>query len=333
MLGDRQLQTNFQRPVTEFIRPDFATVEMGWTVEKALAAIRAHGLGDRIVYFYVVDADGRLRGVLPARRLLTEPLERGIDDIMIARVVAVPATAMLLDACEFFVLYKFYALPVVDAERRILGVVDMSLFTEQVLNIEEKEEGGDDIFQSLGFHIEELRNATPLKAFRFRFPWLLATIVTGSLCAMLTGAFARTLQERIVLAFFMTMVLGLGESVSAQSMAVTLQALHSMKPSFRWLWSALKKELLTSALLGGGCAVVVGLLVAVWQRDARAAIAIGISIMGAMVTACLIGLLVPSLLRMLKLDPKIASGPLTLATADVTTLAWYFGTATLVLAR
>ncbi len=170
MLGDRQLQTNFQRPVTEFMRSDFATVQVDWTVDRALAAIRAHGLGDRIVYFYVTETGGKLRGVLPARRLLTEPLERRIDEIMIARVVAVPATALLLDACEFFVLYKFYALPVVDAERRVLGVVDMSLFTEQVLNMEEKDESGDDIFQSLGFHIEELHNATAFKAFRFRFP-------------------------------------------------------------------------------------------------------------------------------------------------------------------
>ena len=333
MLGDPQLQTNFQRPVAEFMREDFATVDAASTVENALAAIRAHGLGDRIIYFYVTDADGKLRGVLPARRLLTEPLERRIDEIMISRVVAVPAAATLLDACEFFVLYKFYALPVIDAQRRMLGVVDVSLFTEQVLNIEEKDEaGGDDIFQSLGIHIEELRNATPLKAFRFRFPWLLATILTGSLCAVLTEAFAHTLEQRIVLAFFMTMVLGLGESVSAQSMAVTLQALHAIKPDFRWLANAVRRELLTSAMLGAGCAIIVGVLVAIWQRDIPAAAAIALSILGAMFTASLIGLLVPALLRMVKLDPKIASGPLTLATADVATLAWYFGTATLVLA-
>jgi magnesium transporter len=333
MLGDSQLQTNFRRPVTEFMRADFATVEAGWTVDRALTAIRAHGLGDRIIYFYVTDPDGKLRGVLPARRLLTEPLERRIDEIMISRVVAVPATALLLDACEFFVLYKFYALPVVDAERRILGIVDMSLFTEQVLNMEEKDESADDIFQSLGFHIEELRNATAFKSFRFRFPWLLATILTGSLCAILTQAFAATLEQRIVLAFFMTMVLGLGESVSAQTMAVTLQSLHAIKPDFRWLANALKKELLASAMLGAACATVVGVLVAIWQRDVAAAGAIAFSIVGAMITACLIGLIVPSLLRMMKLDPKIASGPLTLATADVSTLAWYFGTASLVLSR
>ncbi len=330
MLGTRQFQTNFQRPVGEFLRADFATVEADWTVQKALDEIRARGLGDRIIYFYVVDDHGALKGVLPTRRLLTEPLDRPIREIMIARVIAIPETATLLDACDFFVLYKFYALPVVDSQRRIKGVIDVSLFTEEVLNVEEKDEG-DDIFQSLGFHVEALRNANPTKAFRFRIPWLMATIASGTLCALITGFFAETLEQRIVLAFFLTLVLGLGESVSAQSMAVTLQALHSMRPSWGWLLKSFGKEFLTAALLGVTCAVVVAAIVAGWQRDFPAAGAVGMSICGAMITASLLGLMVPTALRAAKLDPKIASGPLTLALADICTLGWYFGVATLLL--
>ena len=333
MLDHRDLQTNFQRPVRDFLVEDFATVEAEWTISRALDEIRARGLGDRIVYFYVVDAEKKLRGVLPTRRLLTEPLDRPIAEIMIKRVVAVPETATLLDACEFFVLYKFYALPVVDAERHVIGVIDVGLFTEQVLSVEQKEEGSDDIFQTLGFHVGELRNATPAKAFRFRFPWLLATVGTGLLCAILVGAYARTLEQRIVLAFFMTLVLGLGESVGAQSMAVTLQAIHTMKPNLRWFLLALKRELATAAMLGGGCAVVAGAIIAAWQRDVPAAIAIAASILGAMLTACLLGLVVPTAVRALRLDPKIASGPVTLALADVCTLLWYFGIASLLLTR
>jgi magnesium transporter len=333
MLDHRDLQTNFQRPVRDFLGEDFATVEVDWTISRALAEIRARGLGDRIIYFYVVDAEWKLLGVLPTRRLLTEPLDRPISEIMIKRVVAVPETATLLDACEFFVLYKFYALPVVDAGRRIVGVIDVGLFTEQVLSVEQKEEGSDDIFQTLGFHVEELRNATPTKAFRYRFPWLLATVGTGLLCAVLAGAYAHTLEQRIVLAFFMTLVLGLGESVGAQSMAVTLQAIHTMKPNLRWFLLALKRELATAAMLGGGCAVVAGAIIAAWQRDIPAAIAIAASILCAMLTACLLGLIVPSALRAFRLDPKIASGPVTLAAADVCTLLWYFGIASLLLTR
>lgn len=330
MLGNPKLQTNFRRPVTEFLRADFARVDADATVEQALADIRTRGLGVGIVYFYVTDADGRLLGVLPTRRLLTESLDRAVRDVMLPRVVAVPATATLLDACEFFVLYKFYALPVVDAERRILGVVDVGIFTEEVLNMDESQ-GDNDIFQTLGFHVEELRNATAGKAFRFRFPWLLATVTSGTLCAVLTGAFAETLEQRIALAFFMTLVLGLGESVGTQSMAVTLQSLHSVRPDLRWLLASLRKEFLTATLLGAACGALVSVIVWSWQREILTAVSIGGSIFAVMITASLLGLIVPSTLRMLKLDPKIASGPLTLATVDLCTLAWYFGTASLLL--
>jgi magnesium transporter len=330
MLADPKLRPNFQRAVTDFTRTDFATVDADSTVEHALAEIRTRGLGVGIVYFYVTDADGKLLGVLPTRRLLTEPLERQVREVMLPRVVAVPATATLLDACEFFVLYKFYALPVVDAERRMIGVIDIGIFTEEVLNLEDTEPGSD-IFQTIGFHVEELRNAATGKAFRFRFPWLLATITVGSLCAVLTGAFAETLEQRIVLAFFMTLVLGLGESVGTQSMAVTLQALQSTRPTFGWLLAALRKELLTAALLGAGCGAIVFIIVYGWHRELLPAVSISVSILGAMITASLLGLGVPSVLRMLKLDPKVASGPLTLAVVDFCTLAWYFGTASLLL--
>jgi magnesium transporter len=332
MLSGQRLQTNFQRPIREFARADFSTVDVEWTVGRALSEIRNKGVGEGIVYFYVTDAEGKLRGVLPTRRLLIESLDRPVREVMISRVVAVPETATLLDACEFFVLYKFYALPVVDTERRVVGIVDVGIFTEEVLNVDEKE-GGDDVFQSLGFHVEELRNATPLKAFRFRIPWLIGTVVTGMLCAVITGFFAKTLEERITLAFFMTLVLGLGESVGAQSMAVTLQAIHSSKPSLRRLIAAVRREIATALMLGGACAGLAGIIIFAWQRDIVAAGMIAASILGAMCTASMLGVIVPTTVRAMRLDPKIASGPITLAAADVCTLAWYFGVATLVVGR
>ncbi|MDD5201490.1 MAG: magnesium transporter, partial [Terrimicrobiaceae bacterium] len=142
-----------------------------------------------------------------------------------------------------------------------------------------------------------------------------------------------TLEQRIALAFFMTLVLGLGESVGAQSMAVTLQALHSVRPTIGWLFAALRRELFAAALLGSGCGAFVFAVVWSWQREAIVAASIAASILGAMITASLLGLGVPAVLRMLKLDPKIASGPLTLAAVDLCTLAWYFGMASVLLPR
>ena len=79
----------------------------------------------RIVYFYVVDDEDRLKGVIPAKSLLLSPPEARVDDIMLRHVIAIPAGATVLDACEFFVLHRFLAFPVVDANRRLLGAIDV----------------------------------------------------------------------------------------------------------------------------------------------------------------------------------------------------------------
>jgi magnesium transporter len=134
-----------------------------------------------------------------------------------------------------------------------------------------------------------------------------------------------------VIAFFLTLVLGLGESVGAQSMAVTIQALRSSRPTLRWYLGTLRRELATSLLLGAACGLVVATIVWCWRGAGWAAVVLGSSILTSLVMACLLGLSVPSLLHALKLDPKIAAGPLTLALADLATLLFYLSIARLLL--
>ena len=219
-------QDHLHQPVLAVARKDAAILREEFTVQQALDAIRQRGIGEKIVYFYVVDAEERLAGVLPTRQLLTAPLERRLSELMIRRVVAIPHTATVLEACEAFVLHRFLAFPVVDDARRIVGVVDVGLLTEEAFDIAEREQT-DALFESIGFRVSQVHDASPLRAFRFRFPWLLATIGSGTLCALLASAYAVTLAKSIVLAFFLALVLGLGESVSIQSMTVTIQALRA----------------------------------------------------------------------------------------------------------
>lgn len=234
---------DFDEPIAAHARKDLPLLQARMSVDEALTQIRREGVGERVIYFYAVDQDRRLVGVLPTRRLLTASLESTLEEIMIRRVVALPATATVLDACEFFVLYKFFAFPVVDAERRVLGVVDVSLFRQEMLEAGERDEAPpaaalrpppDDFFEALGFRLSQIRDASPLRVFRYRFPWLLATVGSGTICAMLAGAFEATLAGSVVIAFFLTMVLGLNESVSMQSMTVTIQALRTTALTRRW---------------------------------------------------------------------------------------------------
>jgi magnesium transporter len=323
-------QAHLHQPVLAVARKDAAVLREDFTVQQALDAIRQRGVGEKIVYFYVVDTADRLAGVLPTRQLLTAPLERRLSELMIRRVVAIPHTATVLEACEAFVMHKFLAFPVVDESRKIVGVVDVGLLTEEAFDIAEREQTSA-LFESIGFRVSQVHDASPLRAFRFRFPWLLATIGSGTLCALLASAYEVTLAKSIVLTFFFTMVLGLAESVSVQSMTVTIQALRTTRPSLGWFVRAFRREAGTAVLLGGACGTVVGLIVWLWRGAALAGIAIGSSILLALCAACFFGLTIPAALHALRLDPKIAAGPVTLAFTDIFTLLFYFSLAALLL--
>lgn len=317
---------HLQQPVRTVARLDVTTLQQDLTIQQALDAIRRRGLGEKIVYFYVVDTQDRLVGVLPTRRLLTAPLDQRLADIMNRRVVAIPQNASVLEACEAFVLHKFLALPVVDEQRRIVGVVDVGLLTQEAFDLAEREHT-DALFESIGFRVSQVRDAAPWRAFRYRFPWLLATVGSGLTCALLASAFQQTLAQSLVLAFFLTLVLGLGESVSMQAMTVTIQAVRALRPTLRWYGAALRREVGTALLLGCACGLLVAGVVWLWRGPTLAVAAIGGGIGLAVGSAGFLGLSVPTLLHALRLDPKIAAGPVTLALADICTLVCYFSLA------
>jgi len=321
---------DWERPIKTVAREDVSTLNQDLTVRQALDTVRQRGVGEKIIYFYVVNSREELTGVVPTRRLLSAALDQTLSSIMVRRVMSIPETATVLEACEAFVLHKFLALPVVDYRRRIVGVVDISLLTDQLFDVAERSRV-DEMFEVLGFHVAQLRDASPVRAFRFRFPWLLATIGSGTLCALLASHYETTLAKAIVLAFFLTLVLGLAESVSVQSMTVTIQALRAMRPTFRWYTRAIFRESGTGVLLGVACGLVVGVIVWLWRGTPLPAVSIGASICGALCAASFFGLSVPTLLHALKLDPKIAAGPMTLAFTDICTLLFYFGIAATVL--
>src|SRR6266436_3920675 len=140
---------DFNAPALKYARKDFPLLEADASVQKALETIRREGIGERVIYFYAVDEGKRLVGVVPTRRLLTASPSTRLREIMVPRVIALPTEATVLEACEFFVLYKLLAFPVVDAERRVIGVVDSDVFMQSVLETGEAEEGvRDDFFEA-----------------------------------------------------------------------------------------------------------------------------------------------------------------------------------------
>ncbi len=309
-------------PVAKHLRTGAATLRPGWTVADALAHLRAEPPAGRIIYFYVTDEAGKLVGVVPTRRLLLSAPDARIDGVMIRGVVAVPAAATVLEACEFFTLHRLLAFPVVDAERKLLGVIDVELYTDELAAEGESPRPPDDVFELIGVHLAAASHS-PAKAFRDRFPWLLCNVGGGLVAAVLGGLFEDVLTWRsAVVALFIPVVLALSESVAMQSVTLTVGRLKASGGG-RALRRGLS-ELATGALLGAACAGLVAASAGLWLRDAKVGgLLFGAIGFGVLVSAG-VGFAVPTLLHRLRLNPHLAAGPVALAVADMLTLVGYF---------
>lgn len=316
--------------IKELMHGDYIAFPEAFTVGQALDHIRYSEVKPRILYFYVVDKDHKLTGVVSTRRLLTAGLKARLAEIADHRVRSIRQEAELMDVMTDFVIHKYLAMPVVDSEKHLVGIIDATSLTENVSDIMELDQM-DEVFEAIGYRVSQITGASPLKAFRLRFPWLLASVAGGLLSAVMTSRFEHVLALALVLSFFLTLILGLGESVSMQSMTVTIQALRHRKPTLQWFTREFMKELGTALLLGLGCGVLVGSVVWLWQKEFAPAVVVGGSLIFTLVTANLVGLIIPSALHALKLDPKIASGPLALTISDLFTITIYFSLANFVL--
>lgn len=314
----------------DHLRSDFPILSSGQTVEEALASLRTQTLAEKIVYFYVVDDENRLQGVVPTRRLLMSPPDAKISQLMVTRLVTLPASATVLDACEFFTLYRFLAFPVVDEDRRLLGIVDVGMFAEGFFDAAEAS-SAEAVFQLIGVHLALARRGSAWARFRDRFPWLLANIGGGIVCALVAGLYEPLLDTVIVLALFIPVVLALAESVSIQSMTITLQGFAGPGVTRKGFAGALGAEFVIAVLLGLAAGTTVGAIAWAWKGQIAVAVAIGSSIALSMVTACLLGVALPTAIHAWGRDPKIAAGPVVLALADVATLLFYFNVAGLLL--
>lgn len=317
---DRRLD----EPALAHAHRDFARIRAGQSVAEALATLQGSDLQSRIVYFYVLDAQDRLCGVLPTRRLLLASPSSRVEEIMDRRVISLPAEATLLDACEFFITHRLLALPIVDSEGKLLGVIDVDRYTDEIRRLDAQHES-DAIFQLIGVHVAAVRQANMGVQFRQRFPWLLCNIGGGLACAAIASLFARVLEQVVLLALFIPVVLSLAEAVSIQSLTLSLQLYQGPRAARSALAGRVARELALGLLLGAASGALVASMAALWSGAVPAALCILASMALAVMAGALLGLIVPWVLLRTQRDPKVASGPLVLALTDAATTTLYLG--------
>ncbi|HUX36686.1 MAG TPA: CBS domain-containing protein [Rectinemataceae bacterium] len=317
--------------VLHHIHRNFTCLDGSLTVRSAVEAVQRQRDESKIHYFYVVDDEGRLEGVMPTRRFLTRNPDSILRDVCIRDLVTIPAEASLAEAAKVFDTHRFLSLPVTDRRGRIMGVLDLHVFTEREADLSDAAVR-EEVFQTIGIRLGGLIGAGPLKGFRFRFPWLISTIAGGLACVGVSSIFEMTLQASIVLALFLAPILALGESTAIQSMTIGLQMVGLAAKDGGLKLGGVLREAATGVLLGAAAGAILSGIETAWKGFGHESVAIFASVTVAMGTAALIGFAFPLLLFRLKVNLKVAAGPIVLAFTDVATVLAYLGTASLLMA-
>ncbi|MDX8431651.1 MAG: CBS domain-containing protein [Candidatus Algichlamydia australiensis] len=320
-------QKDFAKPVLDFVNPVQTVVHPDQTIEEALMTVREKDIHEKIVYFYAVDDEGKLVGIVPTRRLLLRSPKTLVKEVMDTKVICLLCTQSLKEALTVFETHHFLALPVVDKEQHFLGVIDVQLYLEESVDVVNSRRRSD-IFQIIGFNLEEGKRVTTWRSYRTRMPWIFCNMFGGLACAIISKFFELILTKVIILAMFIPLVLSLSESISMQSMTLSLQQLQNNGARLGYLIRRSLREWKTIVLLALTCGAVVGSISIFWGDGIAPALTIALGIFLSICITGTIASIVPLVLHVREWDPKVAAGPIVLTCADVITTAIYLSLAT-----
>lgn len=320
--------------VKKFVTPleDFFIIDH--TVAEVLHTLQAKENVSKSNYFYIIHDDRSLAGIITAPDLLYAHPQTRISEILEQEIVKIHEEEPLEKALQILSDHQILILPVVDGENKLLGVLEVLPHSDDVIYSPKQfgyKEMKSDIFQFIGFSLEQKKLQSAWMGFRYRMPWLLCNLVGGLICALIGEFFQITLKEFVVLALFIPLVLTLSESISIQSMTLSLRFLHIRKIQWRQVAKRIIIEWKISFLIALTCSFFIALFYFLWSKNVMPIIAITSSLLMAMVVAATFGALFPIFLHQFKLDPKVAAGPVILMLTDIVTVAIYLGLSTLLL--
>lgn len=327
------LDLNLNEEIKNCLDPNYLSLKQEWSVGQAINHIRAQKEEVKIRYFYIIDSIGQLIGVISSHLLLTNSNETPLSEIMDGDAISVKMTNKLKDAVSIMREHRLVAVPVVDDENILQGIVEMQVSPESfrgtsASSLHRKKTLYNDIFQLMGLSIEDHETKSPIQGFKLRMPWLIGNLIAGLACAAIASYFKVVLETTIILAMFIPLVLTLSESISMQSMTMSLNLLHSKDIKLRDITRKISIECKTAMLLGLTAGLVVECIAFFYPGNDIPLFIVAISIFSSMLITSMLGVALPAVLHYFKLDPKIAGGPVVLMFADVFATAIYLGLAT-----
>lgn len=325
----RQLLGYPPESVGRLMTPDYIRINEEWTCEQALAHVRKYGRDSEVFnILYVTGKKGKLIDIVRMRRLIMAEPSALIKDMLNYNCVSISAYEDREAAVEMIRRYDINALPVLDSEGVLLGIVTV----DDILDVAE-EEVTEDIQKGAGMAPLETRYsvASSLLLFRKRIGWLLTLIFVGLISASVISHYEDYMMEFITLALFMPLVIAGGGNCGAQSATLMVRAIATGDLELRDWLTAVSKEIVVGILLGIVMAVIAAGVSQLYGGDDKIALVVGLSMAIIVFVANGFGALLPFALSRLKVDPATASSPLITSIMDVLGLVIYFSVAAVIL--
>lgn len=308
------------------MNPEVFILEEDLTVGEAIKRIQTQIDTEMVFYIYVSDDRNHLVGVVSLRQLILNTPEKKLSGLMVEEVISVRPETDQEEVARIAARYNFIAIPVVDNENKIIGIVTVDDIIDVV-----REEAAEDLLQMAGLGRDtDILLKSAWETTKQRFPWLLATYIGGLIAAFVIGAFHDLLTTFVILTSFIPVIGGMGGNIGTQSSTIITRGLTTGRVNENTTWKIVLKELRVGVSLGVLYGLVLGLITftMTWimkdntygysiANSVELSVAIALGILIAMTIATFVGSISPILLNKIKIDPAIATGPLVTTTIDV----------------
>lgn len=297
---------------------NIATVSLGSSVSQVMQLLRANAdKYDTLDYVYVVDNSNQLTGILPLRQLFMQPDSARVDNFMTSDITSVPAETDQEHIVKLALQKSLKSIPVMDGDN-FIGVVSPHKLLK-ILHSEHVE----DMLKESGVIARDLSSKLGVfKQIKLRLPWLVYGAIGGLLAALVVNWFEASLNEQILLAAFIPLVVYLADAVGTQVQTIYIRA-YAFGLSSK-LTSILAREFLVAVSMGLVLSALLAAAITLWLGGLTLAIIVAIAVLISVVTAGVVAVILPRIFIKLGRDPAVASGPLGTIILDVGSIIIYF---------
>ena len=313
---------------------EYVSLRKNMTVSEALTRIRRTGVDKETIYTcYVTDYNKKLLGMVTAKDLLLSEEDTEIVDIMETNLVYAHTHTDKEEVSQMFSKYDLLALPVVDDEERLVGIVTV----DDALDVMEEEATEDIEKMAAIVHVDKpYLQTSVLETYKSRIPWLLLLMISATFTSMIITGFEDALSVSIILSASIPMLMDTGGNCGGQASVTIIRALSLEDVQFKDIFKVIWKEFRVGILCGASLAVVnFGKMMILNGRDPEVSvmmiIVISLALFCSVVIAKFIGCILPMLAQKIGFDPAVMSSPFITTIVDALTLLIYFNLAVLIL--